>query len=303
MEDVGSGRAVSEEKRLAQGDFYEISDVLLEPDEGDWANEPVGIAKMPGEGDAPEGIERLVLSLAGASDQGGRLCNEDSFMTHGEVGVISDGIGGAPYGDLFSRLCCQAFLDDWKEAVAAASRRGSKRDGESLMRSTFGSVDRFVSRASRYLGKGSGATLISAARWGDGLLIGSVGDTAAFCLGRDGRLVRIMADDGRAEGGGNALREAMGYRLIEHDANRVQIALLPLSASQRVLLCSDGVWTQLPENRVAEILSESDDPYTAAFRLVHEAAAACGPSSDNATAIVIHTGTPSRDETTPWFPS
>lgn len=284
------------------GGYYEISDVLLEPEEGYWANGSVGGVGARGASEGAEGLGGLALSLAGATDQGGRLCNEDSFLVWGEAGVVSDGIGGAPHGDLFSRLCCNAFLDDWGEACAALPGVGSEKDGESLMRSTFVSVDRFVSRASRYLGQGSGATLVAAVRWGDCLLVGSVGDTAAFSLGEDGSLTRIMADDGRADGAGNTLREAMGYRLIERDGGRVQTALVPLRFVRRVLLCSDGVWTQLDEGRMSEIVLESDDPYVTAYRLVHEAAEARGPNSDNATAVVIHAGAPVRSESTPWFP-
>lgn len=288
--------------------FYEISDDFMEPDEGDWANEPV--PDMPlasgaaGGSDMPAGAADLALFIAGASEQGGRLRNEDSFMIRGDSSVASDGIGGAPYGDLLSQLCCNAFLDDWEAAREARADQpaGCPADGDALMRSVFRSVDTFASRVSRYLGKGSGATLVAAARWGDSLLMGSVGDTAAFSLDGDGRLLRVMADDGRAEGAGNALREAMGYRFIERDEGRVQTALLPLAAGRRVLLCSDGVWTQLTEGRIAQVMSESDDPYVTAFRLVNEAAEALGPRSDNATAVVIHVGVSPRAGMTPRLP-
>lgn len=254
-----------------------------------------------------EGPRReLALSLAGATDQGGRLRNEDSYLLKGDSCVVSDGIGGAPYGDLFSKLCCRAFVDDWKTGLGALPPTPWQLDGEKdlepLMRSTFVNVDGFVSRVGSYIGKGSGATLIAAVRCDKNLLLGSVGDTAAFCLDERGELARVMRDSGRAEGRGNALSEAMGYRVIEGDKSRVQTARLPLAEGMRVVLCSDGVWTQLSRGRMAEILRESGDPYVSAFRLVHEAVEAYGARSDNATAVVIHVSAPLREELTPTLP-
>ena len=55
----------------------------------------------------------------------------------------------------------------------------------------------------------------------------------------------------------------------------------------KILLCSDGVWDQLPTARIAELLSLDDGPRAASRGIALEAAEAGGERSDNATAVVI----------------
>ena len=61
--------------------------------------------------------------------------------------------------------------------------------------------------------------------------------------------------------------------------------LLPLSAVQRLVLCSDGVTGMIGDDRIAEILGRVSDPGDAASELVAAAVAAGG--RDNATAVVV----------------
>jgi PPM family protein phosphatase len=53
----------------------------------------------------------------------------------------------------------------------------------------------------------------------------------------------------------------------------------------RLLLCSDGLFNELDDDRIAAILASVPDPTDAAARLVDEANAAGG--ADNITALVL----------------
>ena len=248
----------------------------------------------------------LTLAMAASSERGARLGNEDSAWYGDDIACVSDGIGGAPFGDVMARLCCGAFGEAWRSALGAVGDAAERwKLGEWCMYQAFASVDAFVSKASSCLGEGSGATLVAVAACGGELVFGRMGDSTAYILCDDGELTHVFGDDhGRSSAGGNALRTAMGYHVLQNSGQAsLQTARVPMRDGMKVLLCSDGVWDQLSAARLAELLSRTDDPRTAARGIVLEAAEAGGDRSDNATAVVI--GVRRNEELgrqqTPWI--
>lgn len=148
---------------------------------------------------------RLEVVASACSERGSRALNEDSFMIAGDFMCVSDGIGGAPHGDIVSRVCCGALADEWR-------RESTDEDG---MVRAFCAADDLVNRVSCYLGKGSGATLVAAARCGEKMVFGCVGDSAAWLLPPAGGLVRVFEASGRLREAGSALDAAMGYRMLQ----------------------------------------------------------------------------------------
>ncbi len=232
----------------------------------------------------------LTFVMAVSSERGARLGNEDSAWYGDGIACVSDGIGGAPFGDVMAKLCCGAFGEAWRSALGAVGDAAERwRLGEWCMYQAFASVDAFVSKASSCLGEGSGATLVAVAACGGELVFGRMGDSTAYILCDDGELAHVFGDDhGRSSSAGNALRTAMGYHVLQNSGQTsLQTARVPMRDGMKVLLCSDGVWDQLSATRLAELLSRTDDPRTAARGIVLEATEAGGDRSDNATAVVI----------------
>ena len=226
----------------------------------------------------------VVFDISSASERGGRMRNEDSSFFTRSIACVSDGIGGAPYGDVLSQICAHAFLDEWA---------ASCEDGEARMASAIIGVDNLASRVSAYLEGGSGSTLVAAAQAQEHLLVlGSVGDSAAFVLSPEGTFDAYFGPRGRHSQTGNAMNVALGYHLLSDETGHaipgtIDFASVPVPAGTKVLLCTDGVWSQLPQERIVELLKACSDPYEAACRIVREAVEARGESSDNATALVI----------------
>lgn len=252
------------------------------------------------------GVRDFMLVAASSSERGARLGNEDCAWCGDDCACLSDGIGGAPFGDVMSRLCCGAFDKAWKSALdAVGDAAGRWALGEWCMYQAFVSVDAFVSKVSSYLGEGSGATLVAVAACEGELVFGRMGDSTAYVLCDDGGLEHVFGNDrGRIRAGGNALRAAMGYHVLRNGGNApLQTASMPMREGMKILLCSDGVWDQLPTARIAELLSLDGEPCTASRSIVLEAAEAGGERSDNATAVVIdvrRSEMPSRQQT-PWI--
>jgi protein phosphatase len=64
----------------------------------------------------------------------------------------------------------------------------------------------------------------------------------------------------------------------------------PLREGDRILICSDGLHTCVPEERIAAILRETTDIQAATRTLIEAALAAGGP--DNVTVVVAERGSP-----------
>lgn len=148
-------------------------------------------------------VRDFMLVAASSSERGARLGNEDCAWYGDDCACLSDGIGGAPFGDVMSRLCCGAFDKAWKSALdAVGDAAGRWALGEWCMYQAFVSVDAFVSKVSSCLGEGSGATLVAVAACEGELMFGRMGDSTAYVLCDDGGLEHVFGNDrGRIRAG------------------------------------------------------------------------------------------------------
>lgn len=200
------------------------------------------------------------------SSQGPRGENDD-YALSGELDTcfaISDGIGGAPFGNIISRTACNVALSafgegkDCQKAFAQANQAAI-------------TVKEWIDSPS------SGATLLLAEQRNTIMQFAWVGDTVAYRL-RAGCFEQLT-EIGR-QGQSNALDSAIGYdaflepRITECD-------ILP---DDRFLLCSDGVWDVLSQDEMSYILSTGINAPMAASNLVNEA---IKTGHDNATAVVL----------------
>lgn len=236
----------------------------------------------------------LVVKVGMASMQGPRPNNDDfcAISYKSDFFAISDGIGGAPRGDAFSKLVCNAAVDGFE-------RRGDI--GEA-----FTYANNVASMTSRYLGESSGATLLLACRHADVMEFAWAGDTVALRL-RDG-IVETVTDPGRVPGGGNALSKAVAYGPVSPE--RAQTDVRP---GDRFVLCTDGVWEYVADDDLIRIVGDGDNAPLIADTLCRHAASV---GRDNSScicliveeAVVDGEGTaqacsaPSEPTATPVFP-
>ena len=205
------------------------------------------------------------LRVGMASETGPRQRNDDfcAISWRSDFFAISDGIGGAPYGDVMSRVACSAAV----EAYDATGDIGE----------AFRLANEEASKVSRYLGEQSGATLLLAEFVERAMNIVYAGDTMAYRL-RDGNLEPAMPP-GRAVGGGNALDNAVGYGETEPGRVTVDVRI-----GDRFVMCTDGVWEYVSEGELVELMSVSDNMPLAADSVCRHAASV---GSDNSSCICI----------------
>lgn len=218
--------------------------------------------------------EESVFEIGTASEIGRRAKNDDyvKIDARNKMVAIADGIGGAPFGDIISRVACNVAIESFachKDLVgafaaanSAAVRLAHNLDTES---------------------DGSGSTLLLASYSNDWIDIAYAGDTYAFSLNAEG-LTRLT-NEGRLEG--NALSSCIGYETNLYP-RVLRIAAVTIDS---LILCTDGVWSSLADDQIAQIVDKSDTARNAADAL---AQAAARSGTDNATAAILRKRSPQK---------
>jgi serine/threonine protein phosphatase PrpC len=237
-----------------------------------------------------------------------RLTNEDSYCTRPDLGlfVVADGMGGHVAGEIASRIVVQAIesyvaetvdsdsTSTWPQAFdLALGLDGNRLKGafhianQRLAKEVAGSQDLrgMATTASALIVNGSSAALAH------------VGDSRIYRW-RDGAIERMTVDHSWVEDQVRAgllsanearqhpWRNVVTRALSGGEDPEIDLQTLELSAKDRLLLCSDGLSSVVPDARIAALLTAHAEPAAACDALVAEANDAGGP--DNVTALVVH---------------
>lgn len=236
--------------------------------------------------------------MGAASDVGRtREVNQDSFLARSPFFAVADGLGGHQGGEVASAI-----------AVEVIGRRVDPArvgDRDHLIQVVTEANLAVIERASgdpSLRGMGTTCTLLAL----DGLhaLLAHVGDSRGYRF-RDGRLEQITqdhtlvgrmvlegqitADEARTHPVRSTITRALGF----DPRVEVDIESLHLTAGERVLLCSDGLYGMVDADAIAAVLAAESDPQAAAQSLVQLANEAGG--EDNITALVVDVPAPAEE--------
>ncbi|HWC11628.1 MAG TPA: Stp1/IreP family PP2C-type Ser/Thr phosphatase [Acidimicrobiales bacterium] len=233
------------------------------------------------------------LRGGGATDVGRvRQINEDRFLARDDLGLyaVADGVGGHQAGEVASQMSVetleQAFLDPTTDGLVKAIQAANE------------AVWHLAQSAAEKRGMGTTLTAVALVQEDgeDHLAVANVGDSRVYLFQR-GDLVQVSEDHslvGELEREGQLTREealvhpqrSIITRALGMDPE-VEVdtwQLLPY-AGDRLLLCSDGLTNEVPDERIASTLRRIGDPQEAAGDLVRQARAHGG--NDNITVVVI----------------
>jgi serine/threonine protein phosphatase PrpC len=144
---------------------------------------------------------------------------------------------------------------------------------------------------------GSGTTLTAALVLGQQMTIGHVGDSRAYALRTDGRIEVLTRDHSLVkrleELGQISLEEAAAhpqrnvlYRALgQGDVLEPDIFTTPFPQPGYLLICSDGLWSVLPDQNLSKLVTSAPSLQVACQSLVAAANDAGGP--DNISAILV----------------
>ncbi|MGI8460908.1 MAG: Stp1/IreP family PP2C-type Ser/Thr phosphatase [Solirubrobacterales bacterium] len=217
-----------------------------------------------------------------------RSANEDSFFARSPVFVVADGMGGAQAGEVASKEAADAFEpgSDGSEGPEAYLRRVIEAANARIHELSREDSSR----------SGMGTTLTSALVHGDEISFGHVGDSRAYRL-RDGELSRLTSDHSLVEelrkqgrlteqqAAEHPQRSIITRALGPEPSVDVDTMTFPARPEDVYLLCSDGLTTMLPDDRLLAILTSTPDLHAAVRTLIREANEAGG--RDNITAVAF----------------
>jgi serine/threonine protein phosphatase PrpC len=223
-----------------------------------------------------------------------RRANEDSLLARPPLFVVADGMGGAQAGEVASRLAVDAFEEGLGDTAAPESDL-ARRAGAANAR-----IHELSHSSAEHAGMGTTLTAVYVAP--EEVAIAHVGDSRAYRL-RAGELVRLTDDhslvDELVRQGKITPEEAVDHpqrsvitrALGPEPAVEVDTRSYSARSGDVYLLCSDGLTTMLPEERVAELMRLHPRLRDAAEALIAAANEAGG--RDNITVVMFRLEDPS----------
>lgn len=228
------------------------------------------------------------LSWGSRSDVGlVRGHNEDSFLVQDPVFAVCDGVGGHAAGEVASAIAVRtisqlapdtaddarlgAAVEEANSAIISAAQSGQGRDG---------------------MGCTASAVVIDGSR----MAVAHVGDSRVYLLS-GGVLVRITHDHSYVEELVDAGEITADEARVHPSRSIITRALgsdpdmyadhftLDVHAGDRIIICSDGLSSMVPDAKIESVAISCATPQAAADTLV--SAALEGGGHDNVTVIVV----------------
>lgn len=233
--------------------------------------------------------------------------NEDAFglFSDRRLFVVADGMGGRAAGEVAARMAVDA-LEGFFSLQHANPRNPwpfpvdlNVSFGANLLRVGVKVANQAIRQAAAADPSyhRMAATMGALALGETQAVVAHVGDVRVYRL-RQGKLVRLMRDhsvleemraarpdmsDEEASSFGH--RHVVTRALGSKDEVEPTVSLRSLMSGDVFLLCSDGLWSVLPESRIAEVMLATVDLEAACQHLIDEANEAGGP--DNVTAVLV----------------
>lgn len=211
----------------------------------------------------------LEYDCAAWSSVGPRPKNDDAWKIDRSddtlFALVADGIGGAPYGEIYSKVACQAALQALTTGATPLEALQVAQEKTSRLRECIDPEH------------GGGCTLLATAFRPNGLVdLAWVGDSLLAIIHADATLTWVNEADRFPNS--NALRSCICMpNTIIHTAQT------QLSAGDTALLMTDGVW-EFFEDNLPLALDGAASALTAAYMLADVAGT---QGTDNATVIVV----------------
>lgn len=246
----------------------------------------------------------LVSALDGEEPLVNGLRPNSPIRQNGILAAVADGMGGAASGEIASReglasVAVNLFGHWGRFPAATAVEADLLRALRHAAEAASAAVQRYADseRASR----GMGSTLTAAVIWNGQVYVAQVGDSRAYLfragqlvpLTEDQTLVRelvnrgtLTAEQARRHPQRSVITQALGGP----DPIRVAMSKATLRRGDRLLLCTDGLYGDVSDARLAESLALGLSARQTVERMLQDALD--GGGHDNITALLLELGDP-----------
>ena len=213
--------------------------------------------------------------------------NEDSLVVKHPLYAVFDGMGGHAAGEVASEIAAEV-VQNLSPSILDPSALGQAVVNANL---------EVIHAAETGKGKpGMGTTCTAALLSGNRLVVAQVGDSRAYLL-HDGNLQQLTRDHSYVADLVERGEITKDYARVHPDRSKITRALgtdpnmvpdlyeLEVESGDRLMLCSDGLYSMITDDDIEHILNAESDPQAAADRLVREANEWGG--HDNVTVVVV----------------
>ncbi len=228
-----------------------------------------------------------------------RVLNEDNWgwgilKENLKLYVVADGMGGHDAGEIASSLAVSLLFSEMNNRLDDG-RSYSIEELRQIFATSFQEANNGIKDYAEKRGSDMGTTMVTALISGDSAIVANVGDSRAYLhrksalhqISKDHSLVQRFVDQGqltmeeaRHHPHSNILMRTVGTeRDVQVDTFTVQ-----LEQGDKILLCSDGLWGEVEDQEMEQIINESPDLWKSSEDLV--GAAHAGGGKDNVTLIL-----------------
>ncbi len=239
------------------------------------------------------------FSVYQVSRKGGRAINQDRmgycYTRHAGFFAVADGLGGHPQGEVASQLALQTLAARFQaEALPRLAEPAAFLQG--AIQASHERLLRYA--ADQGLPETPRTTVVAFVLQGNAVHWAHCGDSRLYVV-RDGIVVARTRDHSYSElesvlarwvpmGSRPRRNRSVLFTCLGSPSKPLidgagPLALLP---GDRILICSDGLWSVLPEEALVEGLSHPAIA-DAVPELIEQALRLGGPRSDNVTALAV----------------
>ena len=225
--------------------------------------------------------------------------NEDSFLIAAPAGrrealaVVADGVGGHRHGEIASWISCRElgrFFDHYPEDELL-----KEGGGERFLADTVSSINRHIFKINfnEFSPHPMSSTLVALLLLPGSAVMVNAGDSRCYMI-RNGVAEQISTDHTLANDeeyaflgkknapyASNTISRSIGSRYNL----KLEIKRIPLTGGERFFICSDGVYRDLSDRKIASILTESASPRETVNKIMRSVLLRGG--HDNTTVISI----------------
>jgi PPM family protein phosphatase len=211
--------------------------------------------------------------------------------------VVADGMGGARFGELASRLALQRMFElaqqatSWVMKYTDAEVAQIRERVDAYLQEIQATLREYVDADPQLAGMGT--TWTSAHLLPPHALVVHIGDSRAY-LWNGGELRQVTRDESMAQvlidSGMNPESVAKFRHLLLNSLSgdlknvTAQVYQIKIEPADQLLLCSDGLTDMVADEDIATILRETSPPQAACEKLV--AAALANGGKDNVTVVL-----------------
>ena len=238
---------------------------------------------------------------AGESSAGvKRSKNEDSFAlvkipgATNLLAIVADGVGGHTKGEIASYICCRDLVIEFQHR-----NLHNQEDPQIIKDFLCKAIERINSKIyernySDRAMRPMSTTLTVAVFMKEHIVLANAGDSRFYELTCDGNIscltndhlvsVKVIIKNAAGELE-KVQRQALSHAIGPRPFANPDITILSYNKQSKYMLCSDGIYKDLTDEKIAQCMQEAQTPKIAINTLMREAVLAGG--RDNLSAVII----------------